>query len=145
MRGERRGGVAGIALAAAAGFGMGLLAGLVAGEWLGDVDADRVRRAVDRLRPVDGSADGAGIERSVRGALEADPGTRYLKARPRVLGEKLLELTGRVPTAAARERAAAVAQRAVPGFTVINRLLVEGQDVPRGSPAPGPVGNAGDR
>src|SRR5574342_971995 len=104
--------VAGIALAAAAGFGVGLLAGLVAGEWLGDVDAARVKRAVDRLRPVTTPVDAAGIERTVRNALEAEAGTRYLKARPHVLGQKLLELVGRVPGAAARERAAAVAQAA---------------------------------
>ncbi len=127
---ERSEGVAGIALAAAAGFGVGLLAGLVAGEWLGDVDADRVRRAVRRLRPPEAPPDAAGIERTVRNALEAEARTRYLKARPRVLGEKLLELVGRVPTQAARERAAAVARQAAPGFTVINRLLVEGQDIP---------------
>jgi hypothetical protein len=121
---------AGIALAAAAGFGVGLLAGLVAGEWLGDVDADRVKRAVDRLRPATAPVDAAGIERTVRNALEAEAGTRYVKARPRVLGAKLLELVGRVRSPAARERAAAVAQAAAPGFTVINRLLVEGQDIP---------------
>jgi hypothetical protein len=124
--------IAGVALAAAAGFGMGLLAGLVAGEWLGDVDADRVRRAVKQLTPPAGPPDAPGLERTVRDALEADAGTRYLKVRPRLLGEKLLELVGRVPSPAARERAGAVAQAAVPGFTVINRLLVEGQDVPSG-------------
>lgn len=127
---ERNDGIAGIALAAAAGFGVGLLAGLVAGEWLGDVDADRVRRAVGQLRPAEAPPDASGIERTVKNALEAEARTRYLKARPRVLGEKLLELVGRVPTQAARERAADVARQAAPGFTVINRLLVEGQDVP---------------
>jgi hypothetical protein len=124
--------VAGLALAAAAGFGVGLLAGLVAGEWLGDVDADRVRRAVQQFGPPPGPPDAPGLERTVRGALEAEAGTRYLRVRPRLLGEKLLELVGQVPSPAARERAGAVAQAAVPGFTVINRLLVEGQDVPRG-------------
>ena len=74
--------------------------------------------------------DALGIERTVRNALEGEARTRYLKARPRVLGEKLLELVGRVPTQAARERAAEVARQAAPGFTVINRLLVEGQDIP---------------
>ncbi len=130
--------VAGIALAAAAGFGVGLLAGLVAGEWLGDVDADRVRRAVNHLRPDAAPPDASAIERTIRNALQAEAGTRYLKVRPRVLSEKLLELIGRVPTPAARERGGAVAQAAAPGFTVINRLLVEGQDVPRGSTASGP-------
>ncbi len=137
--GERSEKVASLALAAAAGFGVGLLAGLVAGEWLGDVDADRVRRAVNQLRPASAPPDAASLERGVRNALQAQAGTRYLKVHPRVLGEKLLELIGRVPTPTARERAGAVAQGAVPGFTVINRLLVEGQDVPRGSTAAGPA------
>jgi hypothetical protein len=127
-RGER---IAGVALAAAAGFGAGLLAGLVTGEWLGQVDADRVRRAVKQLRPPAGPPDAPGLERTVRDALEADAATRYLRVRPRLLGEKLLELVGRVPTATARERAGTVAQAALPGFTLINRLLVEGQDLPR--------------
>ena len=129
---------ASVALAAAAGFGVGLLAGLVAGEWLGDVDAERVRRAV-KGHPA-GPPDAPELERAVRNALQAEAGTRYLKVRPRLLGEKLLELVGRVPTPVARERAGAVAQAAVPGFTVINRLLVEGQDVPSG-PAPVPPGD----
>ncbi len=129
--------VAGVALAAAAGFGVGLLAGLVAGEWLGDVDADRVRRAVNHLRPDAAPADVSALERAVRNALQAEAGTRYLKVRPRVLSGNLLELIGRVPTPGARERAGAVAQAAAPECTVINRLLVEGQDVPRGSTASG--------
>jgi hypothetical protein len=110
---------------------VGLLAGLVAGEWLGDVDADRVKRVVGRLSTGTTPADAAATERMVRNALEADAGTRYLKARPHVLGQALLELVGRVPGPAARERAAAVAQAAAPGFTIINRLLVEGQDIPK--------------
>jgi hypothetical protein len=129
---NHRGSVAQVALAAAAGFGLGLIAGLVAGEWLGDVDADRVRQAVRGRKMPPGPPDAPGVERAVRNALEAEAGTRYLKVRPRLLGEKLLELVGRVPSPAARERAGAVAQGAVPGFTVINRLLVEGQDLPRG-------------
>lgn len=137
-QGNHRENRASVALAAAAGFGLGLLAGLAAGEWLGDVDAERVRRAVKGRPP--GPPDAPGMERTVRNALQAEAGTRYLKIRPRLLGEKLLELVGRVPSPTARERAGMVAQAAVPGFTVINRLLVEGQDVPRG-PAPVPPGD----
>ena len=136
---NHRGSVAQVALAAAAGFGLGLIAGLAAGEWLGDVDADRVRRAVRGSRSHGGPPDAPRLERTVRNALEAEAGTRYLKVRPRLLGEQLLELVGQVPTATARERAGSVAQAAVPGFTVINRLLVEGQDLPRGPARVGPV------
>ncbi len=38
----------GLALTGAVGFGAGLLFGLVAGGLLGDVDSDRVKRAVRR-------------------------------------------------------------------------------------------------
>lgn len=135
---ERRESVAGIALSAALGFGVGLFAGLVAGEWLGDVDAERVRRVVGRLRTdPQASADAAAVERAVRNALQSQARTRYLKVRARVLGERLLELVGRVPSQEARERAGAAAQASAPGFTVINRLLVEGEDVPRGSASAG--------
>lgn len=129
--------IAATALAAAAGFGLGLLAGLVAGEWLGDVDTDRVRRAVARLAATRGAtpADRAAIEHAVRSALGADAATRYLRIQVKVLGERLLELTGTVPTEEARQRAGQAAREAAPDCTVINRVLVEGEDVRHGSAA----------
>lgn len=130
---ERDEGVVGIAVTAAAAFGLGLLAGIVAGEWLGGVDAARVRSAVARKRRRLPPGDRAALEGVVRRALRAQPTTRYLKVRVRAAGERLIELTGRVGDEVARERAGAVAREAVPGCTVINRLLVEGEDVPRGS------------
>jgi hypothetical protein len=135
-------GVVGIAVTAAAAFGLGLMAGLVAGEWLGGVDAARVRRAVKGLRPELPPGDAAALEGVVRRALRARPTTRYLKVRVRAAGERLVELTGRVGDAVARERAGTVAREAVPGCTVINRLLVEGEDVPR---SPGPAAASPDR
>jgi BON domain len=131
-------GVVGIALAAAAAFGLGLMAGLVASEWLGGVDAARVRRAVDRLRPELPPADRAALEGAVRRALRAQAATRYLKITVRAAGPGLIELTGRVGDAVARERAGTVAREAMPGCTVINRLLVAGEDVPRGPAAAAP-------
>ena len=135
---DRDGGVVGIAVAAAAAFGLGLLAGVVAGEWLGGVNAARVRGAVRRLRPELPPGDRAALEGTVRRALRAEPATRYLKVRVRAAGERLIELTGSVSDAAARERAGATAREAAPGCTVINRLLVEGEDVPRGPAAATP-------
>ncbi len=126
--------VAGIALAAAFGFGLGLLAGLVAGEWLGGVDAGRVRRTVGRLRgePPE-PADPTAVRRAIQDALRADPATGSLKVRVRVLEQGLLELIGRAPSAEARERAGARAQAVAPGWSVVNRLLVEGEDLPDGA------------
>lgn len=135
---ERGEGAVGIALTAAAALGLGLLAGLVAGEWLGGVDAARVRRAVGRLRSDGPPGDRAALEGVVRRALRAQAATRYLKVRVRAAGERLIELTGRVNDAVARERAGAVAREAAPGCTVINRLLVEGEDIPRGPAAATP-------
>ncbi len=129
---DRDEGIFGIAVAAAAAFGLGLMAGLVAGEWLGRVDAARVRRVVHRLRPELPPGDPGALEATVRRALRSQPATRYLKVRVRAAGERLVELTGRVGDAVARERAGATAREAVPGCVVINRLLVEGEDVPRG-------------
>jgi hypothetical protein len=131
--GDRRR-VAGIALAAASGFALGLLAGLLAGEWLGGVDAGRVRRTVHRLRgeaPEPG--DPTAVRRAVQDALRADPATGSLEVRVRVLDQGLLELIGRAPSAEARERAAVRAQAAAPGWSVVNRLLVEGDDLPHGA------------
>jgi len=68
---DRDEGIFGIAVSAAAAFGLGLIGGLVASEWLGGVDAQRVRRAVDRLRPENPPADRATLEGAVRRALRS--------------------------------------------------------------------------
>ena len=68
---EHDDGIVGIAVTAAAAFGLGLLAGVVAGEWLGGVNAARVRRAVDRLRPEVPPGDAAALEGVVRRAAGA--------------------------------------------------------------------------
>jgi osmotically-inducible protein OsmY len=138
--------VAGIALSAAAGFGLGMLAGLVAAEWLGDVDADRVRRAVARIRSSAGGTayDRGALEAAVHEALGAGARTRYLKVRVKALGDRLLELSGTVPSEEAREHAGETARAAAPDCTVINRLLVEGEDVPAGADEPGRAPTSAD-
>lgn len=132
MRDDRsHDGFMGTALAAAVGFTTGLLAGLVVGEWLGDVSAERLRDAARRLGagerpPVDPTA----LERVVLRALRGDPGTRNLPIQVRVVDAGLVELTGRVPTEEARELAGEAARAAAGADVVVNRLLVEGTDVP---------------
>ncbi len=122
--------IAGIAFAAAAGFGIGLVAGLAAGEWLGGIHPERVRRAVRGLRPrISPAADPQAVERAVLQALKTDPRTRNLGIAVRAISDGLVELTGTVPAAELRRHAADIAQAAAGQDVVVNRLLVEGEDV----------------
>ncbi len=121
--------IAGVALSAAAGFTGGLVLGLVAGELLGDLHGERVRRVIRRFRRR-GRADASNFSRAVAEALRDSPGTGALDVDARVLDRGLVELAGRVPDVAAR-RVAADVVRSVPGVElVVNRILVEGRDVP---------------
>lgn len=127
---RQKNGIAGIAFAAAAGFGIGLVAGLVAGEWLGGVHPERVRRAVERLRPPTSPArDPQAVERAVLRALKTDPRTQNLGIAARAISDGLVELTGTVPTGELRRYAAEIAQAAAGHDVLVNRLLVEGEDV----------------
>jgi len=122
---RREGGVFGIALAAAAGFGAGLLAGFAAGGVLGDVSTLRMRHLVRRLRTPRGPRPSPEeIERRVTQALAAEPQTNGLPIRVRAIDDGLVELTGRAPTEQARLRAGEVARRATGGDVVVNRILV---------------------
>lgn len=132
MRDDRsHDGFMGTALAAVVGFTAGLLAGLVVGEWLGDVNRERLRSAVRRLGGEMPPVDPAALERLVLRALRGDPRTRHLPIQVRVVDAGLVELTGRVPTEEARERAGEAARAVAGADAVVNRLLVEGTDVPR--------------
>lgn len=127
----------GIAVAAAAGLGAGLLAGLVLSELLGNVSADRVRRAVQRLRSpeAEDEEDRAALERAVEEMLGRNPTTRQLNVGVRALGHGIVELTGTAPDTLARRLAGDVA-RGVPGAdVVVNRILVEGVELPRPEPS----------
>lgn len=120
----------GIALAAAAGFGLGVLAGLVTGEWLGRMNPERVRLAVRRLRPQLATArDPRAVERALLRALRTDPQTRNLGIEVKTIAPGLIELTGRVPSAQLRRHAGETAQLAAGDDVIVNRLLVEGEDV----------------
>lgn len=128
-------GATAIALTAAAGFAAGLFLGMAAGEWLGDVHRERVQGLLGRLRrrrraePAE-PADPADLKADVREALREHPATRQLDLTVHSPGAGLVELTGMVPNAAARRTAGEVA-RAVDGAdVVVNRILVEGDDVP---------------
>lgn len=134
---DRDNGVVGIALTAAAGFGIGLVAGAVVGEMLGDMRGERLRGIVRRFgpQPEPLAPDPATIQRAVRSALRGHPRTRGLDIRVHSVGAGLVELSGNAPDAVARRVAGELA-RAVPGAeVVVNRILVDGSDLPHPVPA----------
>ncbi len=122
----------GLALTGAFGFGAGLLFGLVAGGLLGDVDQDRMKRAVRRFRPgEDESSEDEETDRTEHDLLDAlknNPVTRQLDLSVSALGGGLVELTGTVPDETTRELAADLARGVLGADVVVNRILVEGTD-----------------
>ena len=129
---ERDDQVAGIALTAAAGFAAGLMLGMIAGEWAGKAPAARLTRIVRRLgdRRAVPALEPDELEAAVREALRSHPGTHQLRVTVHAPGAGLVELTGSVRSAVARRAAGDIA-RGVPGAdAVVNRLLVEGEDLP---------------
>jgi len=128
---NREDGVIGIALSAALGFASGLVVGMFVGEAAGDVNSERVRGAVRRLRggrtpPAEPSI----IAQAVRHALRDHHATSHLAITVHAPGPGLIELSGLVSDAIARREAGDVA-RGVPGAdVVVNRILVNGSDLP---------------
>ncbi len=124
----------GIALSAAAGLAAGLVAGLVLGDQVGEVNSDRVRQAVRRLRPGDRSEaleDPELVERAIEEALDEHPAAEHMRVSVRALGDGIVELTGTAPDATARALATDLARGVAGADVVVNRILVEGNDVPR--------------
>ena len=122
----------GVALFGALGFATGVLVGLVAGGLVGDVDSDRVRRAVHRLRSEGAEEDGDEgpdrIENDLLATLENNPATRGLDLQVHALGGGLVEITGVAPDQTTRELAGELARGIVGSAVVVNRILVDGTD-----------------
>ncbi len=122
----------GVALVGALGFGAGLLVGVVSGGLLGDVDSDRVRQAVRRLRPyvdedeIEDRQDE--VEVDLLSTLESNPATRGLNLEVHALGGGLVEITGVAPDQRTRELAGELARGILGSSIVVNRVLVEGTD-----------------
>jgi hypothetical protein len=121
-----------VTLGTALGLGLGMVAGVVVGEWLGAMHPERVRRLLRGSTPP-APPDAAELERAVRRALKMDATTRRLDISARAIDGGVVELTGTVPDERTR-RAAGDAAASVAGNNVVNRILVEGTDVP---PPPG--------
>jgi hypothetical protein len=129
-RQESDDGALGIALTAVAGFALGFLGGAVLGGSVGNVHAGRVKGALGRLRRGSKAIPPDEMVHAVREALHGDEATRDLDLEVLAAGEGLVELTGVVADAMARRAAGDIA-RAVPGVdVVVNRILLQGGDLP---------------
>ena len=114
---------------AALGTGAGLLAGLTLSAWVGGVSPRRVRRVAERLRET--AAPRLTINASVqavRVALQAEPRLAGLGIQAVPVSRGVVELRGWVPSRIARTVAGRTAL-AVRGIdSVINSILVRGED-----------------
>ena len=111
------------------GVGTGLLAGLALGEWVGGVNQTRVRRVARTLGyPGALHHTSAASARAVQTALGAEPRLAGCTLEVVPISRRSVELRGWVGDRPARTLAARVAG-AVPGVeTVINSILVRGED-----------------
>jgi hypothetical protein len=111
------------------GVGTGLLAGFALSEWMGGVTRPRVQRVARRLgQAAHGRLTPAASARAVDAALHAEPRLAGFSIEVVAVSRGTVELRGWVTDRAARTLAARVA-RAVAGIdTVINSILVRGED-----------------
>jgi BON domain len=118
-----------VVLWATLGAGAGLLASVALSEWIGEVNSGRVRRIAERFReqgPTRLTA--AASARAVQVALNAEPRLAGLPIEARAVSRGAVELRGWVPSRGIRTAAGRTAL-AVPGIeSVINSLLVRGED-----------------
>jgi hypothetical protein len=113
----------------ALGAGAGLLASIVLSEWVGNVNPGRVRRIAERLREQEPTRlTAAASVRAIQVALNAEPRLAGLSIEARPVSRGAVELRGWVPSRSLRTVAGRTAL-AVPGIeSVINSLLVRGED-----------------
>jgi hypothetical protein len=113
----------------ALGVGGGFLAAIALSEWVGEVNPARVRRAAGRLREHEPTRlTAAASARAVEVALRAEPRLAGLSIEARPVSRGAVELRGWVPSRSIRTTAGRTAL-AVPGIeSVINSLLVRGED-----------------
>jgi hypothetical protein len=134
QRQDRDDGAVALTLTALAGFTLGFVAGTLLGGSVGDVHADRVKRALNRLSGAGRRPGPEQLERDVREALKSDEATRDLDLEVSAPGEGLIELTGLVSDALSRRAAGDVARAVLGVDVVVNRILLQGSDLPPTSP-----------
>jgi hypothetical protein len=118
-----------IILWAGLGVGAGLVAGFGLSEWIGGVSPTRMRRAARRLsQPAPTRLTTAATARAVEAALRAESRLAGVTVEVLAIGRGVVELRGWVPNRLTRTLACRTAL-AVPGIeSVINSLLVRGED-----------------
>lgn len=111
------------------GLGAGLVAGFVLGEWIGGVSRLRVSDAARWLRePAPTRLTTSASARAVLAALQAEARLAGIPVDALPVARGVVELRGWVPSRAARTLAGRTAL-ATPGIeSVINSLLVRGED-----------------
>lgn len=113
----------------ALGAGLGLAAGFALGEWVGEVNRPRLRRVARRLAepPAPRLTASAGA-RAATVVLGNEPSLRDFRLEACAVSPGVVELRGWVASRPARSLAARVVSR-VPGIdSVINSILVRGED-----------------
>jgi hypothetical protein len=123
VRRRRRTDASGGLVAVLAGLAAGVAAGFLLGEWLGPDPVRTVRRTRTR-RP----ASVAELVHDAQAALEADLQLRdrHLDVIP--VGRSALELHGWVRSRSERARAGRLVADAVRADTIVNAILVHGED-----------------
>jgi hypothetical protein len=111
------------------GASTGLVAGFLLSEWVGGVSRGRMRGVARRLRqPAPPRLTSSASARAVEAALQAEPRLAGIAIETMAVARGVVELRGWVPTRAARAIAGRTAL-AAPGIdSVINSLLVRGED-----------------
>ena len=109
-----------------AGFAAGLLAGVILGEWFGPATPRQFARRHGA------QSNAADAEARAQAALATDPGLAALSAR--LVGPRTVEVAGWVDDRAARARAARLVNRLPNVDTLINSVLVRGEDDQRRFP-----------
>jgi BON domain len=118
-----------IALWTSLGMGTGLVTGFLLSEWIGGVNQTRVRGAAQRIKhraPVRRSP--AASAREVETALQQEPRLAGFTLEVVTINRGTVELRGWVGDRAARTLAARVACAVAGIDTVINSILVRGED-----------------
>lgn len=113
----------------ALGVGAGLLAGFGLSEWVGGVNQTRFRRATRRLgQNTPMAVSPAAAARAVDAAIRAEPRLARHSIEVIAVSRGTIELRGWVTDRGTRTLAGRIG-RAVPGIdTVINSILVRGED-----------------
>ncbi len=128
MRRDKRLSRTQILLWSTVGVGTGLLAGFALGEWVGGVNQTRVRRVGQRLGSGGRHHTSAASARAVETALGAEPRLTGCVLQVVPISRSSVELRGWVGDRPARTLAARVAAAVSGVETVINSILVRGED-----------------